>query len=82
MCIRDSIIPGLGVKALPITIPNNIAISTVDIGLLVVPKNSIAKTLLIPWENKQNTKAKTTPGKIAFKNWNLTNTYKITYALL
>ena len=36
-------------------------------GLLVVPKISMAKRLFIPCENKQNTKAKTTPGKIDFK---------------
>ena len=59
--------PGLGVKAFPIKIPSNIAIRTVEIGLLVVPKISIANKLFIPWENKQNTKAKTTPGKIVFK---------------
>ena len=60
------IIPGLGVKALPISIPSTIAIKTVEIGLLSVSKISIANTLLIPWENKQNIKAKTTPGKIDF----------------
>jgi len=47
-----NIIPGLGVKALPIKIPRRIAIKTVDIGLLRVPNISIARTLLIPWENK------------------------------
>ena len=45
---RPIIIPGLGVNALPIIIPSNIAIRTVEIGLLVVPKISMAKTLLIP----------------------------------
>ena len=50
--LRPTIIPGLGVKAFPIKIPKSIAIKTVDIGLLVVPNISIAKTLLIPWENK------------------------------
>jgi hypothetical protein len=39
---------GLGVNALPIIIPSNIAIRTVEIGLLAVPKISIAKTLFIP----------------------------------
>ena len=58
------IIPGLGVKALPIKIPSRIAINTVEIGLFGVPKISIASTLLIPCENKQNTKANTTPGII------------------
>tara|TARA_B100000575_G_scaffold287102_1_gene284875 strand:+ start:949 stop:1155 length:207 start_codon:yes stop_codon:yes gene_type:complete len=58
--------PGRGVKALPINIPKRIAIRTVEIGLLGVPKISIAKTLLIPWENKKKTKAKVTPGKILF----------------
>ena len=60
--------PGLGVKALPINIPSSIAISTVETGLLVVPKISMAKTLLIPCENKQNIRAKNTPGKIDFIN--------------
>ena len=64
---KPIIIPGLGVKAFPINIPSSIAIRTVEIGLFSVAKISIAKTLLIPCENKQNTKAKTTPGKIAFK---------------
>ena len=64
---RPIIIPGLGVKAFPINIPSKIAINTVEIGLLVVPKISIAITLLIPCENKQKIKAKVTPGKIAFK---------------
>ena len=64
---KPIIIPGLGVKAFPINIPSNIAISTVEIGLFSVPKISIAKTLLMPWDNKQNTKAKTTPGKIDFR---------------
>ena len=58
--------PGLGVNALPIKIPSKIAIRTVEIGLLGVPKISIAKTLFIAWENKQNINAKTTPGKINF----------------
>ena len=58
--------PGLGVKALPIKIPSKIAIRTVEIGLLGVPKISKAKTLFIAWENKQNINAKTTPGKINF----------------
>ena len=68
-CVKSKpiIIPGLGVKAFPINIPSSIAISTVEIGLFSVPKISIAKTLLIPWENKQNIKAKTTPGKIDFR---------------
>ena len=65
---KPIIIPGLGVKAFPINMPSNIAIRTVEIGLFSVPKISIANTLLIPWENKQNIKAKTTPGKIDFKN--------------
>ena len=59
--------PGLGVNALPIKIPSKIAIKTVEIGLLGVPKISIAKTLFTAWENKQNTNANATPGKIAFK---------------
>tara|TARA_B100001093_G_scaffold261522_1_gene249967 strand:- start:219 stop:404 length:186 start_codon:yes stop_codon:yes gene_type:complete len=59
--------PGLGVNALPIKIPSSIAIKTVETGLLMVPKISIANTLFIPWENKQNTKAKMTPGKIDLK---------------
>ena len=71
---KPIIIPGLGVKAFPINIPSSIAISTVEIGLLSVLKISIASTLLIPWENKQNTKAKTTPGKIDFKYLNLITT--------
>ena len=45
---KPIIMPGLGVNALPIIIPSNIAIRTVEIGLLVVPKISIANTLLIP----------------------------------
>ena len=45
---KPIIMPGLGVNALPIIIPSNIAIRTVEIGLLIVPKISIAKTLLIP----------------------------------
>ena len=64
---KPIIIPGLGVKAFPINIPRKIAINTVEIGLFVEPKISIAKTLLIPWENKQKIKAKTTPGKIDFR---------------
>jgi len=68
------IIPGLGVKALPIKIPSKIAIRTVEIGLLGVPKISMANTLLIPWENKQNTKAKMIPGAIDFKYWKLIDT--------
>jgi hypothetical protein len=59
--------PGLGVNALPIKIPSKIAIRAVDIGLLGVPKISIANTLFIPCENKQNISARTTPGKIVFK---------------
>lgn len=55
-------------------IPNRIAIRTVDIGLLVVPKTSIAKTLLIPCENKKKINARVTPGKILFKYNNLDNT--------
>ena len=62
-----SIIPGLGVNAFPIIIPSKIAIITVDIGLFVVPNNSIASRLFIPCENKQNTSARATPGKIVFK---------------
>ena len=65
---RPIIIPGLGVNALPIKIPSKIAIRTVDIGLLVVPKISIANTLFIPCENKKNISAKITPGKIDFMN--------------
>ena len=68
------IIPGLGVKALPIKIPKRIAIRTVEIGLLGVPKISIARRLLIPWENKKKIKAKVTPGKILFMNKNLVDT--------
>ena len=67
---NPTIIPGLGVKALPIKIPSKIAISTVEIGLFGVPKISIANTLLIPWENKQKTKAKAIPGNIDFIYWN------------
>ena len=68
-CVKSkpTIIPGLGVNAFPIKIPSRIAIKAVDIGLLGVPKISIANTLFIPWENKQNTKAKMTPGKIDLK---------------
>ena len=61
------VIPGLGVKALPIKIPSRIAINTVEIGLFGVPKISIANKLLIPWENKQNTRAKTIPGNMDLK---------------
>ena len=66
--------PGLGVKALPIKIPSKIAIRTVEIGLLGVPKISIAKRLFIPWENKQNTNANITPGIIVLKYWKLIGT--------
>ena len=68
------IIPGLGVNALPIKIPSKIAIRTVEIGLLGVPKISIAKRLFIPWENKQNTKANITPGTIDLKYLRLIGT--------
>ena len=49
-CVKSkpTIMPGLGVNALPIKIPSNIAIRTVEIGLLGVPKISIAKRLFIP----------------------------------
>ena len=65
-CVKSkpTIMPGLGVKAFPIKIPSSIAISTVEIGLLTVPKISIANKLFIPWENKQNTNAKIIPGII------------------
>ena len=66
--------PGLGVNAFPIIIPNKIAIRTVDIGLLGVPKISIANKLFIPCENKQNTSAKIKPGNIAFIYWNFRST--------
>ena len=68
-CVKSkpTIMPGLGVNALPIKIPSKIAISTVEIGLLGVPKISIAKRLFIPCENKQNTNANTTPGIIVLK---------------
>ena len=56
--------PGLGVNAFPIIIPSNIAIITVEIGLLEVPNNSMPITLLIPCENKQNTSASIMPGVI------------------
>jgi hypothetical protein len=56
--------PGLGVNAFPIIIPSNIAIITVEIGLLVVPNISIPMTLFIPCENKQKTRASITPGKM------------------
>jgi hypothetical protein len=45
-------------------IPSNIAIITVEIGLLVVPKSSIPITLFIPCENRQKTKASIRPGRI------------------
>ena len=66
--------PGLGVNALPIKIPSNIAIITVEMGLLEFWNISMAITLFIPWENKQNTSAKPMPGTIDFINWNLTDT--------
>ena len=66
--------PGLGVNALPIKIPSKIAMRTVEIGLLGVPKISISKILFIPWENKQKTKAKIIPGKIDFRYWKLIGT--------
>ena len=49
-CVKSKpiIIPGLGVNALPIKIPSKIAIKTVEIGLLGVPKISIANKLFIP----------------------------------
>ena len=49
-CVKSkpNIMPGLGVNALPIKIPSKIAIRTVEIGLLGVPKISIAKRLFIP----------------------------------
>jgi hypothetical protein len=47
-----------------VIIPSNIAIITVEIGLLGVPNNSIPITLFIPCENRQNTNASVTPGKI------------------
>ena len=67
-CVKSKpiIIPGLGVNAFPITIPSNIAIKTVEIGLLVVPKISIAITLFTPCENKQKINAKPMPGITAF----------------
>ena len=68
------IMPDLGVNALPIKIPSKIAIRTVEIGLLGVPKISIANKLFIPCENKQNTKAKIIPGVIDFKYWKLIDT--------
>ena len=75
-CVKSkpTIIPGLGVNALPIKIPSKIAMRTVEIGLLGVPKISIAKTLFIPWENKQNTNANTTPGMTVLKYWKLIGT--------
>ena len=78
---NPTIIPGLGVKALPIKIPSKIAINTVDIGLLGVPKISIARTLFIPWENKQNTNANTTPGIIVLKYWKLIRTIFLFYKM-
>ena len=71
--------PDLGVNALPIKIPSKIAIRTVEIGLLGVPKISIANTLFIPCENKQNTKAKIIPGKIDLKYWKLIGTRDLTH---
>ena len=49
-CVKSkpTIMPGPGVNALPIKIPSKIAIRTVEIGLLGVPKISIAKRLFIP----------------------------------
>ena len=38
--------PGLGVNALPIKIPSKIAIITVEIGLLGVPKISIPNKII------------------------------------
>ena len=61
---RPIIIPGRGVNALPIIIPSNIAIITVEIGLFEVLNNSIPIRLFIPWENKQKISARTTPGII------------------
>ena len=58
---KPIIIPGLGVNAFPIMIPSNIAIITVEIGLLEVPNSSMPITLFIPCENRQKTKASTTP---------------------
>ena len=65
-CVKSKpiIMPGLGVKAFPINIPSNIAISTVEIGLFSVLKISIEIKLFIPWANKQNTNANTRPGII------------------
>jgi hypothetical protein len=65
-CVKSNpiIIPGLGVNAFPIIIPRRIAIITVEIGLLGVPNNSMPIKLFTPWENKQNTRAKVTPGII------------------
>jgi len=71
--------PGLGVKAFPIKIPNRIAIRTVEIGLLGVPNISIAKRLFIPCENKKKIKARVTPGKILFMNKNFDDTFKSSY---
>ena len=75
-CVKSkpTIMPGLGVNALPIKIPSKIAIRTVEIGLLGVPKISIAKRLFIPWENKQNTNANTIPGIIVLMYWKLIGT--------
>ncbi len=49
-CVKSKpiIIPGLGVNAFPIKIPRSIAIRTVEIGLLAVPKISSANMLFIP----------------------------------
>ena len=65
-CVKSKpiIIPGRGVKALPMIIPSSIAINTVEIGLFSVLKISIAIKLFIPWANKQKTKAKIKPGII------------------
>ena len=71
---KPTIIPGLGVNALPINMPSNIAIKTVEIGLLGVPNISIANKLFIPWENKQKTNAKITPGITALIDWILIGT--------
>ena len=64
---KPIIIPGLGVNAFPIIIPNKIAIMTVEMGLLVVENNSIAIKLFTPWEKRQKTNAKITPGIILVK---------------
>ena len=54
--------------------PSKIAMRTVEIGLLGVPNISMANTLLIPCENKQNTKAKMIPGAIDFEYLKLIDT--------